>query len=129
MLIIQTATTNKSGLTLFLSPLGGTFANSFTKYGLATDPLRSASIDSNVLTLEFSPQAFDKDDRVIFSAGNISGGYNDTANTVTVTSLTPINTESFKTITDPAGKTLSTSNSSTSSNITINDSQKISVAQ
>lgn len=126
---IQAANTAKSGASLSLKPLGGAFSNISTSYGSLSSPLRTATITDNVVTLEFSPLAFDKGDIVILSAGSsIKGTYNDTANTVSVPSLSP-GSFSFFSIKDPSNLPLSSSNASVSSNIDINDSQKVVVAQ
>ncbi|MFN8672528.1 MAG: Ig-like domain-containing protein [Candidatus Sericytochromatia bacterium] len=128
---IQTAIINKSATGLFLKGLGGGFTNTPTRFGGSKAPLVGASINGNIVTLEFSPNAFDKDDRVIVSgSSNITGSFTDAINTINLNDLSVTGIGSnFYQITDPSGKRLSSSNSSTSSNISINDSQKVSVAQ
>ena len=129
---LQAAVTAKSGAGLWTRGLNGTFANNFTQYGGATSPLKSAKVENNMITLELNPQAFDKDDRVIVSAGQtVDGRYDDKINSVTVGSLKaslPANGSDFLKITDPAGRPLDSGNSSTSANIDINNSQRVATA-
>jgi len=131
---LQAAVAAKSGANLMLKPLAGGFNNAVTQYGNgASFPLKSAKVENNLITLEFNPQAFDKDDRVIISGSqNISGQYNDKVNSVVVNSLQPTlnlpaNADFYK-ISDPSGRPLDTGNSSTSANIDINNAQKVATA-
>ncbi|MEK7433165.1 MAG: carboxypeptidase-like regulatory domain-containing protein [Cyanobacteriota bacterium] len=129
---LQNAVTNKSSVGLWTRALGGNFANTFTQYGGATGPFSSARVDNNTITIDFNPQAFDKDDRVIISAGQtVDGRYDDKINSVTLGSLKsvlPVNGSDFLRITDPAGRPLDSGNSSTSANIDINNSQRVATA-
>ncbi|MEK7434484.1 MAG: hypothetical protein AABZ74_15235, partial [Cyanobacteriota bacterium] len=128
---LQKAVTNKSSLGLFTKALGGNFSNISTQYGGATSPLKSAKVENNMITIELNPLAFDKDDRVILSAGVINGKYDDKINSVFVPSLNsvlPSNEGNFMLITDPSGRPLDSGNALTSANIDINNSQRVATA-
>ncbi|MEK7434482.1 MAG: Ig-like domain-containing protein [Cyanobacteriota bacterium] len=104
---LQLAITNKSSSGLFTKGLGGSFTNILTQYGGSLSPLKSAKVENNMITLELNPQAFDKDDKVIVSAGDIEGGYNDTVNGIFIPNLKailPANASEFVAITDPSGR-------------------------
>ncbi|MFN8671678.1 MAG: carboxypeptidase-like regulatory domain-containing protein [Candidatus Sericytochromatia bacterium] len=123
---------------LLLNPLGGFTTGAPIQYGAnaGQNPLKSAKVEGNVITLEFNPQAFDKDDRVILaSASNIAGSYNDKVNniqsasgTLRPTSLNLPTNGDFLALTDPSGRTLDSGNSSTSANIDITNAQKVATA-
>jgi len=93
--------------------------------------LRSARITGNTVLIELTPQAFDRDDRVIVSAGtNITANYSDRSNNVGPIDLRPaLNLPSgadFATIQDPSGRTIDGGNSTTSANIDVNNQQRVS---
>ena len=124
---LQTAVGNKSGAALWTKALGGTNITT-----AITKSVSLAKVDGNVITIEFNSQAFDKDDRVILSAGQtVDGRYDDKVNNVVVNSLRSsllANGGDFYKITDPAGRPLDSGNSSTSANIDINNSQRVATA-
>jgi len=92
--------------------------------------LTAASLKGNQVTLEFNAEAFNRDDRVILSVGrHINGRYSDTRVTPTIDiSLNTTNNASFFSITDPSGRAMSTGNGTTSANVSIDDSQRVSTA-
>lgn len=83
--------------------------------------LRTASLRGNTVTLEFVPEAFNRDDRVILSVGrNIGGRYSNTNVTPAIDinlASSPAGVNNFASITDPSGRAMSTSNGTTSANI------------
>ena len=88
----------------------------------------TAKITGSTVKLEFPSTAFDRNDRIIVSVGRtILGKYEDKNNGVAAFSIdTDMPGITNATVTDPAGRTMSTSNSTTSANITVNDSQRVS---
>ena len=88
----------------------------------------TAKITGSTVKLEFPSTAFDRNDRIIVSVGRtILGKYEDKNNGVSSFSIdTDMPGITNATVTDPAGRTMSTSNSTTSANITVNDSQRVS---
>lgn len=92
--------------------------------------LKSSALKGNQVTLEFNAEAFNRDDRVILSVGrHINGRYSDTRVTPAIDiSLNTTNNASFFSITDPAGRSMSTGNGTSSANVSIDDSQRVSTA-
>ena len=88
----------------------------------------TAKITGSTVKLEFPSTAFDRNDRIIVSVGRtILGKYEDKNNGVSSFNIdTDLPGITNATVTDPAGRTMSTSNSTTSANITVNDSQRVS---
>lgn len=89
----------------------------------------TAKITGSNVKLEFPSTAFDRNDRIIASVGRtILGRYTDrNANPAIDFSLdVDIPGVANSVVGDPASKTMSTGNSTTSSNITVNDSQRVS---
>ncbi|MFN8672507.1 MAG: Ig-like domain-containing protein [Candidatus Sericytochromatia bacterium] len=127
---------NKTGSNLYLNGLGGDFilgSENNEQYGGSKKPLKSSKVEGNTITLEFSPNAFDKDDRVILSANsNISMAYNDKVNSVVVGSLQPTlgsGIGDFIKVTDPSGRPLDGGTNSCCSGIMdINNAQKVAIA-
>jgi len=103
-----------------------------------TSLLRFSKIDGNVVTLEFAPEAFNTNEKLIVSVGrNISTSYQDTSNSVSRTNINindragsgaNITPQYSSFLIDPAGNNMSTSNSTNSGNVQVNDSIRIATA-
>jgi len=99
--------------------------------------IRFAKIDSNVVTMEFAPEAFNRNEKIIVAVGrNIQTSYQDTSRSVSRTDVSVNNRSTGTNITppystkliDPAGNSMSTSNSTNSGNIQVNDSLRVATA-
>ena len=98
--------------------------------------LRSARVSGSTIFLELSPNAFQKDDRIVVSAGNrINGQYNDTTRGITNKSLdvstdtSSNNSFDFATFVDPSGRSIDTGNETTSANFSVGNKQRVTTAQ
>ena len=121
---LQTAITSKSSASLWTKTLG---AKNITT--AIRNSLYLAKVDSNVISIEFNSQAFDKDDKVIVSAGVIEGGYNDNINGIFIPNLNailPIQGSEFVAITDLSGRKIAITDGSQNDPITLH--QKIATA-
>jgi hypothetical protein len=116
-----------------LTPLGPVSA---TKNTTNVNPakgngiLKNARIDKNVVTLEFTPDAFKRDDRIIVSVGRpINADFTDNNNNIHGNlDLDPDGASASNQIHDPAGRGMASGNSTTSANIDVNDAQRVSTA-
>jgi hypothetical protein len=95
--------------------------------------LRFTKIDGNVVTLEFAPEAFSPNERIIVAVGqDINTRYTDSTRGIT---RVPINVDSKQCddetadistrITDPAGNEITTGNKTTSGPFEVNDSLRV----
>ena len=99
----------------------------------ANDLLRNARVTGSNVLLEFSPTAFDRDDRVVVSVGNrITGNFVDRNRTPSLNDDLSVSTSGnaveYASIYDPAGRLIDTGNSSTSANIDVNNGQRVATA-
>ncbi len=111
--------------------LGGNFSNTPLQYGGDSKSLKSVKVENNVITIELNPLAFDKNDKIIVSAGEIEGSYEDKINYIFIPNLKailPPNNADFIAITDPSGRYINKENTSILDNIYINNSQKSAIA-
>ena len=128
---LENASAKKLPKGLFLKSLGGNFSNTPIQYGGDSKSLKSVKLENNVITIELNPLAFDKNDKIIVSAGEIEGSYEDKINYIFIPSLKtvlPPNNTDFTIITDPSGRGINKGNPSILDNIYINNSQKSSIA-
>jgi hypothetical protein len=101
--------------------------------------LRFAKIDGNVVTMEFAPEAFNRNEKLIVSIGeDIDSSYQDTSRSVARTDVNvdnntcdgndPQNPEYSNLLIDPAGNDMSNSNSTNSGNLQVDDSLRVATA-
>ncbi|MFN8577462.1 MAG: carboxypeptidase-like regulatory domain-containing protein [Candidatus Sericytochromatia bacterium] len=107
--------------------------NTAVKSDSINNLLRNVKFNGINVTLELDPSAFDINDRIIVSGANsIIGSYINTTQTPSINeslSVTSINNALvYSTIYDPVGNLLSVTSPSTTSNITVNNSQRVSTA-
>jgi len=119
---VTPATPWASSHTIYLNALGTPSSGSLVK---------STKINGSQLSIELDTNAFDKNDKVLVTGDQaFKGTYNDSVNNITA-SLTGTSLPSglnFFGLTDTAGRTLDTGNSTTSSNVTITNGQKVATA-
>ena len=99
----------------------------------ANDLLRNARVTGSNVLLEFSPTAFDRDDRVVVAVGNrITGNFVDRNRNPSLNDDLSVSTSGnaveYASIYDPAGRLIDTGNSSTSANIDVNNGQRVATA-
>ncbi|MFN8578598.1 MAG: hypothetical protein U0354_17360 [Candidatus Sericytochromatia bacterium] len=96
----------------------------------ANNLLRNARITGSSVLLEFSPDAFDRDDRLIVSVGKgIEGSFVDRNRTPSLNDELRVNTSvEYAPIYDPAGRLIDAGDSTTSANIDVHNSQRVATA-
>ncbi|MFN8577580.1 MAG: hypothetical protein U0354_12045 [Candidatus Sericytochromatia bacterium] len=99
----------------------------------SNDLLRNARITNSNVLLEFSPTAFDRDDRVVVSVANrITGNFVDRNRTPSVNDDLSVSTSGtaveYAAIYDPAGRLIDAGDSTSSANIDVNNSQRVATA-
>lgn len=99
----------------------------------ANDLLRNAKVTGSNVLLEFSPTAFDRDDRVIVSVGNrITGNFVDRNRTPSLNDDLSVATAGsaveYASIYDPAGRLIDGGDSTSSANIDVNNAQRVATA-
>ncbi|MFN8578597.1 MAG: carboxypeptidase-like regulatory domain-containing protein [Candidatus Sericytochromatia bacterium] len=95
--------------------------------------IKSSKIQGNIVTLEFDNTAFDKDDRVIVSIANrITGNFVDRNRTPSINDELSVSTSGtsveYASIYDPAGRLIDAGDSTTSANIDVHNSQRVTTA-
>ncbi len=92
----------------------------------------SAKITNNIVLIELDRTAFDRDDRVIVSAGDrITGSYVDRNKVPSVNEDLSVSTNpsvDYSSIFDPSGRLLDSGDSSTSANIDVTNKQRVATA-
>jgi hypothetical protein len=93
------------------------------------DLLKNARITGSNVLLEFSPDAFNKDDTIVLSVGKeIKGSYNNSIINENL-SVNSLNNPQFTEISDPAGRLIDSDNPEILNNIEVNNSQKVTIVQ
>lgn len=107
---LQNAINTNNASNLLLSGLGtNSFQNIPTYYGSNKNAIKSVNLGKNVVSIELTSEAFEKNDYLILStSSNIHTGYADQSNNIFISNLTPTlpDNTSFYDITTPAGKKL-----------------------
>ncbi|MFN8576610.1 MAG: carboxypeptidase-like regulatory domain-containing protein [Candidatus Sericytochromatia bacterium] len=99
----------------------------------ANDLLRNSRVTGSNVLLEFSPTAFDRDDRVIVSVGKgIEGNFIDRNRTPSINDDLRVNISGtaveYSAIYDPAGRLMDSGEPTSSANIDANNSQRVATA-
>lgn len=107
---LQNAINTNNASNLLLSGLGtNSFQNIPTYYGSNKNAIKSVNLGKNVVSIELTSEAFEKNDYLILStSSNIHTGYADQSNNIFISNLAPTlpDNTSFYDITTPAGKKL-----------------------